>query len=153
MPSQIAKENILVRDLVNLLFEVLVRPNGKPYSVAEVARETGIVEGSLRSLKVRDYKTVTLATLQALATFFDIPIEYFTCETLEDARSYLARVKAGIPIHDPDEYIADELIPEIMTKAMSLSIDARQDLLRMMQWLEYGDKHRPKSERVAAESG
>ena len=155
MPTEgrIAKEGAPVRDLVNLLFDVFVKPDGKSYSSADVAHETGINAGSLANLRSRDSRNVTLGMLQGLVAFFDVPLDYFACDSVEDATFYLVRLQAGEPLYEPNPEKADELVAQIMAKTMSLSVDARRDILRMMEWFEYGDKHRPKSERAAAESG
>jgi len=145
--KRIAKEGAPIRDLVNLLFEVFVKPDGKPYTSVDVAQAVKINPGSLANLRSKHHKNVTLGMLQALATFFDVSLDYFASQTVEDATLYLAKMKAGEPVHIATGEKADELVAQIMAKTMTLSVDARHDLLNMMRWLEYGDKHRPRAVR------
>ena len=142
-----------IREKINLLFEVFVKPDGKPYTNVEVAQQVGISDRLIAGLRTKDYRNPTLGTLEALCNFFDIPLDYFTCETDKDARLYLARVKSGLPAYDPEQYKSDELVGEIMAKAMSMSVDARRDILKVMEWVEYGDKARPRIETLSASTG
>jgi len=141
---RIAKLGAPVRELVNLLFQVYVKPNGKQYTNREVARETGLNSGSLTNLRFKESKNITLGTMQALVEFFNIPLDYFVCETLEDAALFLVRLQAGESVkkHVDPRVDVDELIARIMAKTLSLSVEARRDLLLMMEWVECGDKYR-----------
>lgn len=146
--GRIVKGGAPIKDLVNLLFEVFVKPNGKPYSSADVAQVTDINGGSLANLRSKGSKNVTLGTLQALVAFFNVPLEYFTLESMDEAILYLAKLKAGEPIHELVPRESDEIVAQILIKAMTLSADARQDVLRIIEWVEYGDKARVKIERA-----
>lgn len=147
--GRISKEGAPIRDLVNLLFKVFVKPDGKPYSSAEVAQETGkLNSGSLANLRSKGSKNVTLGTLQALITFFDVPLDYFTCETVEDAALFLARLRAGESLGSPIVRGTDKFVAQIVIKSMNLSEEARQDVLRFIEWIEDGDRARSKDRKA-----
>lgn len=145
MKNQGSDRQASIKELTNLLFEVFLDENGKQVTNAEVAKNSDITDGAISSIRTRDLKNPTINTLEAIASFFNVPLDYFKCKTMEEARLYLGRLRSGLSPYKSELYKGDEVIGQIMAKAISMSDDARRDVLRMMEWFEYGDKARIKA--------
>jgi transcriptional regulator with XRE-family HTH domain len=65
------------------------RPEGRPYTIAEVAAGTGISESTLKQLKRGLNTNPKIGTLTALAKFFDVPPTYWVSD--EDPEEQFAR--------------------------------------------------------------
>ncbi|NJL95951.1 MAG: helix-turn-helix transcriptional regulator [Anaerolineae bacterium] len=144
------EEEVTATEKVNLLFDVFVKPNGKRYTNKEVAMNSAVTEATLSSIRTRRYNNPTLSTLQGICDFFDIPLDYFGCKTMDECQMYLARVRSGLPHYEPNDFESNPLLKEIMIKAMGMSDEARRDALKMLEWIEDGDKVRQVRQKAAA---
>ncbi|MFP4320848.1 MAG: helix-turn-helix domain-containing protein [Anaerolineales bacterium] len=137
---------------VNILFEVIVKPNGKPYSNREVAREIGLSDGALSI--IRNKKTNAIFnTLQEIARFFDVPLDYFNCETRDECYAFLAELTYRRSLNEapPSEHHVSPVVKQIVVKAMTMSDNGQRELLRITEWLQTADQSM--QERETAQAG
>lgn len=84
-------DTMTIADQVNILFDMFTKPNGKTYTFPDVSRAAGVNLATLSKLKSGTLTNPTLITLRRIASFFDIQLDYFDCQSEEECRSYLAQ--------------------------------------------------------------
>lgn len=80
-----------IAEQVNILFDMLKRADGKPYTFPDVSEKASINLATLSKLKSGNLTNPTLITLRRLAKFFDIQLDYFDCRSADECRTYLAQ--------------------------------------------------------------
>ena len=110
---------------LRILFESIRKPNGAAYTLQEVSRATGISLPTFSQLRNGKSTNPQLNTLRALCRYFNIPLQYFDTRSAEECYAILAEGRNGNDI---------EGINYIAHMAASLSPDAQQDLLTIIQW-------------------
>ena len=122
---------------LNRLFDRVRKPNGKEYSLREVA--DGITAGGesishayIGQLRNGTKTDPTISHLRALAKFFGVPVEYFTCDALAtevdkelDLAAALQQVRARTVA------LRESVIPEAES-----AIGALTELLGVIRGLE-----------------
>ncbi len=131
---------IAVKDLLDFLFKHIHHPEGRSYTVTEVADATGLSYVTIYTLLQGRSKKPTLPTVQALSDFFGVPLSFFECKSYEECYSVLENVQ------DADE--AQEALPanvelgEIIFRARELSPEAQHDLLTLVKWVQAAERQR-----------
>ena len=66
--------------LLNHLFATRLAPEGRPYTLTEVAKATGLSVPYLSILRKGTIGAVSFQRVKALARFFRVPLDYFSQE-------------------------------------------------------------------------
>ena len=86
-------QGILLADQVNILFEMVRRPDGKPHTSFEVCEQINIGNSTMSQLRNGLSENPNLATLRKICDFFGIQLNYFDCRTAEECVAYLKKYK------------------------------------------------------------
>src|SRR5574341_265071 len=84
-------KSMIVGEKIDILFEVVVKANGKPYKGKEVSKYTGVPETTISNLRHNPTLNPTIASLQELCKFFGVSLAYFDCNTPEECRVFIAK--------------------------------------------------------------
>ena len=118
---------------LNRLFETRHSPKGKPYSIREVARETGLTHTTVAALRRGEVKNPSHLSIERLARFFAVDPSYFF-EPSPAEEELMARLHA---------LTKDEESLEIALKATRLTPEAKRWILSMVEReLERGKRKR-----------
>lgn len=131
-PVDQSSEPLLLKDLVNFLFDNVLHPDGQPYTTQEVTDHVRISHATINQLRTGRNKNPTLPTLQEIGRFFDVPLNFFDCQTYDECYAILAE--------RPEVSTGD--VAEIAFRASRLTAEGKQDLLRAIQWVESHDRER-----------
>lgn len=116
-------------NLLNLLFEYIRDEDGQTYSDAAVSKATGMSQSSLSALRRNITNNPRLDNVKAVANFFGVSLNYFSAESVEEGISFIA--------HDRHQ---NEPNVELATRFTNLSEEARNDLERILAWVQKADK-------------
>ena len=83
--------------LINLLFNNITQPDGRQYTVKEVAEQTGVSLAMISQLRTGSRTNPSLEITKALLHFFDVPLSYMDAETKEEAIEILQNRDANKP--------------------------------------------------------
>jgi len=112
--------------LLNHLFATRLTPEGRPYTLTEVAKATGLSVPYLSILRKGTISAVPVQRAAALARFFHVPLDYFSQE--------------GPPVDTMDdlarEALAKPLVREVMLRAGSIGTVQRALVLQMLEHAE-----------------
>jgi transcriptional regulator with XRE-family HTH domain len=114
-----------VAEQLNLLFEAVRHPDGRPYTLQEVADRTGISVGTLSQMRGGRIKNPQLNTLRVLCRFFGVPLRYFETCTLDECYALLTP--------SPTETTP---LNEIAFRASGLSPRSQRDILTIIKWVQ-----------------
>ena len=132
-------EPLLLKDLVNFLFDNVMHPDGRPYTTQEVTDHVRISHATINQLRTGRSKNPTLPTLQEICRFFDVPLNFFDSQTYDECYAILAE--------KPEASTED--VAEIAFRASRLTAEGKRDLLRAIQWVESHDRERRASVEAA----
>jgi transcriptional regulator with XRE-family HTH domain len=121
-----------IADQLNLLFENVLHPGGRPYTLQEVSSEIDVSLASLSHLRSGKIKNPQLHTLREICRFFDVPLRYFETTSVEECYALLAADKSE----------EDNALNEIAFRAAYLSPDAQRDVLTIIQWVQAAEEQR-----------
>jgi transcriptional regulator with XRE-family HTH domain len=125
-------EPVSLQQMLRLLWEHVPDDDGKPRTVAQVARTTGIREQTLLNLLHGRATDPRLDTLQKLTECFGISLDYFGMTSEATCFGYLARHgKLGA---------APGVTRKIEREATGLSAGVERVLLAVTEWREHGAK-------------
>ena len=125
-------EPVSLQQMLRLLWEYVPDEEGKPRTVAQVARTTGIREQTLLNLLHGRTTDPRLDTLQKLTECFGISLDYFGMTSEAACFGYLARHgKLGV---------APGITQKIEREATGLSGGVERVLLVVTEWREHGAK-------------
>jgi transcriptional regulator with XRE-family HTH domain len=133
-----SQEPLLLKDLVNFLFENILHPDGRPYTTQEVTDHVRISHATINQLRTGRSKNPTLPTLQELCRFFGVPLSFMNCRTYDECYAVLAE--------RPEVNTGD--VAEIAFRASRLTAEGKRDLLRAIQWVESHDRERRASGEI-----
>jgi transcriptional regulator with XRE-family HTH domain len=109
--------------LLNHLFATRLTPNGRPYTLTEVGKATGMSVPYLSILRKGTISAVPFHRVKALAQFFHVPLDYFSQE--------------GPPIDTMDdlvrEALAQPLVREVTLRAGKVGLAQRALVLEMLE--------------------
>ena len=139
--------------LLNHLFETRLTSEGRPYTLTEVSKATGMSVPYLSILRKGTISAVPFERVAALARFFHVPLDYFSQE--------------GPPVDTMDdlarEALAKPLVREVMLRAGKVGVVQRALVLQMLEHAEQvlqelasssgapaaGERHAPAAEASA----
>jgi transcriptional regulator with XRE-family HTH domain len=109
--------------LLNHLWETRLAPQGRPYTLTEVSKATGMSVPYLSSLRKGTIGAVPFHRVDALARFFHVPLEYFRQE--------------GPPTDTMDDLVREALAPplvrELTLRAGKIGLAQRALVLQMLE--------------------
>ena len=114
---------------VNKQIELLLKhgrdADGQRYTLADVAKRTGIRYQTLSNLINGSSSNPRLETLRSLCRLYDISLDYFACETEETCLNILK------------QHIVDNShnIQEIDDETRSLSPKGKRNVMAIMEWM------------------
>jgi transcriptional regulator with XRE-family HTH domain len=115
-----------VAALLNHLFTTRLAPSGRPYTLTEVAKATGMSVPYLSTLRKGTIGAVSFQRVEALARFFNVPLDYFS--------------QAGPPVDTMDELVrealAKPLVREVALRAGKVGEAQRALILEMLEHAE-----------------
>ncbi len=116
-------ETLTFQDQLRILMEAVPAPDGRPYSLAAIAKASGLSQQNLSSLLEGHIQQPRLDTLRRLCRFYDISLDYFGSETENDCRAFFA------------QRAAEEALPivlEIERETQSLTLAGKRNILRLL---------------------
>jgi transcriptional regulator with XRE-family HTH domain len=112
--------------LLNHLFATRLTPEGRPYTLTEVSKATGLSVPYLSYLRKGTINAVPVQRAAALARFFHVPLDYFSQE--------------GPPVDTMDELVrealAKPLVREVALRAGKVGTAQRALVLQMLEHAE-----------------
>jgi transcriptional regulator with XRE-family HTH domain len=109
--------------LLNQLFATRLAPSGRPYTLTEVAKATGMSVPYLSILRKGTIGAVSFQRVDALARFFHVPLDYFS--------------QQGPPADPIDdlvrEALAQPLVRELTLRAGKVGTAQRALVLQMLE--------------------
>lgn len=109
--------------VLNHLFATRLAPSGRPYTLTEVAKATGLSVPYLSILRKGTIGAVSLQRAEALARFFRVSLDYFRQE--------------GPPVDTMDalvqEALAQPLVREVALRAGKIGTAQRALVLQMLE--------------------
>jgi transcriptional regulator with XRE-family HTH domain len=123
-----------IAELIDLLFEVIHRPDGKMYSEREVSERVNITHKTLNHIRTGKTPNPGINAVREICRFFGISLAYFDCQTREECYTFLRERKYPEPLARSAN--------EIMFRALELSEGARQDVLNVMRWVEAAEREK-----------
>ncbi len=125
---------------LEILFDTVPAPDGKSYSLTEVAAATGIALNTLSRLKTGRIEDPRLSTLLILMNFFHLSLDYFTCQTETACYQFLQQ-----------ELHRRSTMPEIALRVREMSSDVMAELQRMVTYIDslQEEDHAPLSTQAA----
>jgi transcriptional regulator with XRE-family HTH domain len=109
--------------LLNHLFATRLAPEGRPYTLTEVSKATGMSVPYLSTLRKGTIGAISFQRVEALARFFHVPLEYFSQE--------------GPPVDSMDdlvrEALAQPLVREVALRAGKIGMAQRALVLQMLE--------------------
>jgi hypothetical protein len=113
--------------LLNHLFRTRLSPEGRPYTLTEVAKATGMSVPYLSILRKGTIDAVAFQRVAALARFFHVPLEYFD--------------QKGPPVDTMDdlvrEALAKPLVRDVALRAGKVGVVQRALVLQMLEHAEH----------------
>jgi transcriptional regulator with XRE-family HTH domain len=121
-----------IAEQLNILFDVVTHPEGRPYTLNEVSEKIDVSLPTLSQLRTGKIKNPQFHTLRELCRFFNVPLRYFETATREECYAILAG--------DTDKPVAP--LSEIALRSTSLSTDAQRDVLNLIKWVQAAEQLR-----------
>ena len=112
-----------VADVLNHLFETRLSPEGRPYTLTEVAKGTGLSVPYLSILRKGTIGSVQFERIEVLARFFHVSLDYFS--------------QGAPPVDSMDDLIRDALakplVREVALRAGKIGTAQRALILQMLE--------------------
>lgn len=109
--------------LLNHLWETRLAPEGRPYTLTEVSKATGMSVPYLSILRKGNIGAVSLQRADALARFFHVPLGYFSQQS-----------PPVDPLDEPvREALAQPLVREVTLRAGKVGMSQRALVLAMLR--------------------
>lgn len=136
------RESLPIKDLINFLFNNVVREDGLPYRTQDVCEQVSISHATINQLRTGRSKNPILPTLQEICHFFDVPLTFFECSTYEECYAILAE-------RGKERSISTEA-SEIAFRAQRLSLHGQRDILKVIKWVEAAEREQHDGDVVAS---
>ncbi len=118
---------------IQLLFEEIHHPDEqRSYTLQEVSNEIDVSLPTLSQLRNGNIQNPQLHTLREICRFFDVPLHYFETRTVEECYAILRRSHEDM----------SEDMNEISFRAMQLSEESQQDVLKVIRWVQAAEEKR-----------
>ena len=108
-----------------VLFRLMLGPDGAPYTLTEIASQTGIRLNTLSRLKLGGISNPRLDTLITLGAFFDISLDYFACANREEGEAFIQQ-----------ELARRDQLPKITRRLRGLSAEMAAELAQLVNCLD-----------------
>jgi len=132
-----------IHEKVDLLFKTNPKPDGSEYSYQEVEDGIDHVVSSVAIWKLRTgkIKNPSYRFLEALADFFDVPLEYFSSSE-PPSEAYAERLRLAHSLQEAG-------VSEIALRASELDEAAKKDVLSMIEYARKAQRlnHAEKGQR------
>ena len=125
-------EHLSLAEQIQILFEEVLHPAKRPYTLQEVSDQIAISLPTLSQLRSGRIKNPQLSTLREICHFFNIPLRYFETQSREECYAILAEGSEG----------NSATLNEISFRATHLSVEAQQDILKVIQWVQAAEQLR-----------
>lgn len=135
-----------VKDLLEFLFNHIHHPENRPYSITEVADATGLSYVTIYTILQGRSKKPTLPTVQALCTFFGVPLNFFECKSYDECYAVLENNR--VTEEESENQPSNIELGEIIFRARELSPEAQQDLLTLIKWVQAAERQREEGKDV-----
>lgn len=123
-----------IAELVNLLFNKVRRPDGRPFTEKEVSEQVNITHKTLNHIRTGKTPNPGIATIREICRFFGVSMDFFNISSLEESYAFLNERKQA-------EAQATS-VNEIMFRALDLSEEGRKDLLNVIRLVEAAERER-----------
>lgn len=123
-----APEGVSFHEQFRILIETVPSSDGRPYSLATIAKATELSEQSLVYLLEGRTQYPRLNTLRWLCRFYDISLDYFDCLTEADCRAFLIQRATQN---------ASPIINEIDKQSNTLTPSGKRNVLRLLERLRH----------------
>ena len=131
-------EYLSVARQIQILFEAIPHPEGRPYTIREVSEQIDVSLAAISQMRSGRIKNPQLNTLRELCRFFGVPLRYFDTRTPEECYAILqARDEAPPPV-----------LNEIAYRATRLSPASQRDVLTLIQWVQAAEQQRGHDENL-----
>ncbi len=113
--------------LLNHLFATRLAPSGRPYTLTEVSKATGLSVPYLSLLRKGTIGAVSLQRAEALAGFFHVSLDYFRAEgrSVETLDAFV------------QEALVQPLVREVTLRAGKVGLAQRALILQMLEHAEH----------------
>lgn len=123
---------------VQILFERILHPDGRPYTLKEVSDGTGISLGTLSHIRSGRISNPGFTSMRSLSDFFDIPLKYFQTRSVEECYAIL--------VDKQQEEITE--ISEIAFRTTQLSSKSQLDVLAIIKWIQAAEELRKQGQNI-----
>ena len=123
---------LLVSEQLQILFDEVKHPAGRPYTMQEVSDAIDVSLATLSQLRTGKIKNPQLHTLREICRFFHVPLRYFETHTVEECYALLSG--------NQDDILSP--INEIAFRATHLSPKSQQDVLTIIRWVQAAEEQR-----------
>lgn len=120
------RDYLPLADQINILFEAISHPDGRPFIIQEVADQIDVSLATISQLRNGKIKNPQLNTIRELCRFFDVPLRYFETTTSEECYAIIAENN----VQNLPE------LNEIAFRALKLSPQSQRDVLNMVKWAQ-----------------
>jgi len=103
-------------EILRLLFEYRLQPDGSAYKAADVARESGVSASQISLLINGQRQSTSISSARSLLHFFKVPITILDVETREQA---IAMLKALPPMGEPSIRLRGPLSQQLSPRALT----------------------------------
>ena len=125
-----------IAELVNLLFEEILHPDGRPYTEKEVSQQVNITHKTLNHIRTGNTPNPGIATIREISRFFGVSLAFFDVSSIEECYELL---------NERDETATSvPSVSEITFRSLDLSEESRKDILQIIQWVEAAERERKK---------
>ncbi len=131
--ADLLEDFLPLAEQVNILFQHVLHPEGRPYTLDEVSQQCHVSVATLSQLRTGRITNPQLSTLRSLCRFFQVPLRYFETRSVEACYAVLAEKQ-------PDDNTTE--LNEIAFRAIHLSPEAQRDVLKVIQWVQAAERLR-----------
>lgn len=114
---------------LEILFEIMLDPDGRPYSLTELAKATDLTLNTVSRLKTGRITDPRLSTLIAICDFFGVGLDYFNCTSEAECYQVLAQINHK-----------HERLPEIVTRVRGMTHDIIGEIERFRAYIDQLDE-------------
>jgi transcriptional regulator with XRE-family HTH domain len=123
---------------INILFELMPHPAGRPYTLQEVSAATEISLGTLSHIRNGKISNPGFKSMRRLSEFFGVPLKYFQTTSIEECYAIIA-----------DRQLEDVAeISEIAFRTTQLSSKSQRDVLAIIKWVQAAEELRKQGQDI-----
>lgn len=120
-----------ISELITLLFDNISGPDGKKYSMVDLAQKTGISVNTIGHYKRGSHENPTLENIKAILAVFQMPLAYLDCTNKVDA------MKMITTIHSDTAVEQEPALPQMRFRmpAANMSDEALHQVAGLLSWI------------------